>query len=91
MNLTCIPIIVILCFIMNKVLIVVLRKSKNITLLLLVINALIGGCFAFLIYKFVPNYINVDNFLDAIFIGILSGISSLGTNSIMKNVFKKKK
>ena len=52
--------------------------------------ASIGGCLGILIYYTNPEIIlNADNIWTALGIGIVSGLSSTGTNQLIKQTLKK--
>lgn len=91
MEFKCIPIIVILCFMLFKILIIIFKANNDLLNLMPIIIGAFGGAISFLIYLYYPDFINTSNPFDAILIGIVSGVSSTGTNSIIESIFKKKK
>ena len=66
------------------------KNKKETYKLIPILMASIGGGFGILIYNTNPEIIlNADNIWTALGIGIVSGLSSTGTNQLIKQTFKK--
>jgi len=48
----------------------------------------VGGVLAIIVYKTIPGYLPADNWLMALYIGIGSGLASVGVNQIYKQFTK---
>ena len=91
MEFTCIPIIVILCYILGEVYKFLFKNKQDLFRLIPIVLAFIGGLLGILIYKTNPEImLNASNVWTALGIGIVSGVSSTGTNQIIKQIFIKK-
>lgn len=55
-----------------------------------VICGFAGGVLAIVVYKTIPGYLPADNWLMALYIGIGSGLASVGVNQIYKQFTKDK-
>ena len=53
-----------------------------------VICGFCGGVLAIIVYKTIPGYLPADNWLIALYIGIGSGLASVGVNQIYKQFTK---
>ena len=53
-----------------------------------VICGFCGGILAIIVYKTIPGYLPADNWLIALYIGIGSGLASVGVNQIYKQFTK---
>ena len=92
MEFTSIPIIVILCYIVGEIYKVLFRNKQNFYRLIPVVLASFGGLLGILIFLTNPEImLNVSNVWTALGIGIVSGVSSTGTNQIIKQIFKNEK
>lgn len=86
---TCIPIIVVCCYIIGEIYKVLFKKKKEAYKLIPILVSIFGGLLGVLIYFTAPETIlNADNVWIALGIGIVSGASSTGTNQIVKQIFK---
>lgn len=91
MDFTCVPIIVVCCYIVGEIYKVLFKNKQEAYKLIPISVAIIGGILGILIYLTEPKMIfNVDNLWIALGIGIVSGASSTGTNQIIKQIFKNK-
>lgn len=90
MEFVCVPIIVIFCYIIGEIYKIIMRNKKETFKYIPIIVAIFGGIFGFLIYITNPEIIfNADNIWAALGVGIVSGVSSTGTNQIIKQLFSK--
>lgn len=91
MEFTSIPIIVIICYIIGEIYKVLFKNKQGLYKLIPIILACFGGLLGVLIFLTNPEImLNVSNAWTALGIGIISGVSSTGTNQIIKQIFKKK-
>ncbi len=90
MEFTSIPIIVIICYIIGEIYKVLFKNKQGLYKLIPIILACFGGLLGVLIFLTNPEImLNVSNAWTALVIGIVSGVSSTGTNQIIKQIFKK--
>mgnify|MGYP003291408613 CR=1 FL=1 len=91
MEFSSIPIIVIICYLIGEIYKVIFNNNHKLYKLIPILNAMLGGILGVLIF-FTNKEImlNVSNVWSAICIGIVSGVSSTGTNQIIKKIFKNK-
>ncbi len=90
MDFTSVPIIVVCCYIVGEIYKVIFKNKHEAYKLIPILVALFGGALGILIYFTAPELIfNVSNLWIALEIGMVSGISSTGTNQIIKQLFKK--
>ena len=82
-------VIVVICYLIGEIYKVLFINKKEIYKLIPIIVSLTGGLFGILIFFTNKELINVDNFWDALLIGLISGASSTGTNQIIKQLFIK--
>lgn len=88
MEITSIPIIVILCYLIGEIYKILFKTKQELYKLIPIILACIGGVIGVLIYITNPEImLNVTNIWDSLIIGIASGVSSTGTNQIIKQIF----
>ena len=92
MEFTSIPIIVIICYIIGEIYKVLFKNKQDLYKLIPIILACFGGLLGILIFLTNPEImLNVSNAWTALGIGIVSGVSSTGTNQIIKQIFNKNK
>ena len=92
MEFTSIPIIVIICYIIGEFYKVLFKNKKDLYRLIPIILATFGGLLGILIFLTNPEMLlNSSNAWTALGIGIVSGVSSTGTNQIIKQLFIKNK
>ena len=85
-----VPIIVVICYIVGEIYKVLFKKKKDLYKLIPIFLSILGGVIGVLIYYTNKEMIlNVSNVYEAIFIGIVSGAASTGSNQIIKQIFKK--
>lgn len=90
MDFTCVPIIVVCCYIIGEIYKVLFKNKQEAYKLIPILVAILGGLLGILIFFTNPEIIlNADNVWVALGIGIVSGASSTGTNQIIKQLFKK--
>ena len=90
MDFTCVPIIVVCCYIVGEIYKVLFKNKQEAYKLIPILVAILGGLLGVLIYFTNPEMIlKADNVWVALGIGIVSGASSTGTNQIIKQIFKK--
>lgn len=90
MDFTCVPIIVVCCYIVGEIYKVLFKNKQEAYKLIPILVSILGGILGVLIYFTNPEMIlNADNVWIAMGIGIVSGASSTGTNQIIKQIFKK--
>ena len=90
MNFTSIPIIVLCCYILGEIFKSIFKTKKETYKLIPILMACIGGGLGIIIYYTNPEIIlNAENIWTALGIGIVSGLSSTGTNQIFKQTLKK--
>ena len=90
MDFTCVPIIVVCCYIVGEIYKVLFKNKQEAYKLIPILVAILGGFLGVLIYFTNPEMVlNADNVWVALGVGIVSGASSTGTNQIIKQLFKK--
>ena len=90
MDLTTIPFIVLVSYIMGELFKVIVKNKKGLTKLISLIPSLIGCLLSLIIYLDDPSVLGASNIYVAMEIGIISGASATGTNEIIKQIFKNK-
>ena len=92
MEFTCVPIIIIICYMVGEIYKVIFKNKKNVYKLIPIIVTITGGMLSILIYLTSKEIIlNADNIWIALEIGLVSGASATTTNQIIKQVFMSKK
>lgn len=92
MEFTSIPIIVIICYIIGEIYKVLFKNKQDLYKLIPIVLACFGGLLGILIFLTNPEILlNVSNAWTALGIGMISGVSSTGTNQIIKQIFIKNK
>lgn len=90
MDFTCVPIIVVCCYIVGEIYKVLFKNKQEAYKLIPILVAILGGLLGVIIYFTNPEMVlNADNVWVALGVGIVSGASSTGTNQIIKQIFKK--
>lgn len=90
MEFTCVPIILILCYMIGEVYKVIFKEKEDLFKLIPIIVTLTGGVIGIIIYLTNKEMIlNATNMWIALEIGLVSGASATTTNQIIKKVFKK--
>lgn len=83
-----IPCIVVICYLFAEILKGITGKNEIVKRLIPLIVGLLGGVLGFCINRFYPDYLGVNTMYEAIAIGIISGLSSTGSNQIIKQLLK---
>lgn len=92
MEFTCVPIIIIICYMVGEIYKVIFKRKEELFKLIPIIVTITGGILAILIYLTNKEIIfNADNIWIALQIGLVSGASATTTNQIIKQVFIVKK
>lgn len=91
MEFTCVPIIIIICYMVGEIYKVIFKSKEELFKLIPIIVTITGGLLAILIYLTNKEIIfDADNIWIALQIGLVSGASATTTNQIVKQVFKSK-
>lgn len=83
-----IPVIVIICYLIGEIFKIFFFKKKRQYKFIPVVVGICGGILGFIIYLIYPEYI-ARHPLEAIAIGIISGLASTGSNQLWKQLLKK--
>jgi len=87
MEFTCVPIIVICCYLVGEIYKVLFKTRQVLFKLIPILVGVVGGILGILIYYTEPKLLfNADNVWTSLGIGIVSGISSTGANQIIKQL-----
>lgn len=88
MNFTCVPIIVVCCYLVGEIYKQIFKKSTDAYRFIPVILPVLGGILGIVIFLTNPEMIfNAQNVWIALGVGIFSGASATGTNQIIKQMF----
>lgn len=92
LNLTGIPIIVILCYLIGEIYKILFRKKDELFKYIPILLAIIGGIIGIVIYYTNPEImVCAGNVWVAFGVGVSSGVSATGTNQIIKQLFSSEK
>ncbi len=92
MEFTCIPVIVIICYIIGEILKTLFNKKSKIYKIIPMILTIIGGLLGTTIFYTTPEIIiNTNNIWSAITVGMISGASATGANKLIEKIYKKEK
>ena len=87
MEFICVPIIVICCYLVGEIYKVLFKTRQDLFKLIPILVGVVGGILGVLIYYTEPKLLfNADSVWTSLGIGIVSGISSTGTNQIIKQL-----
>ena len=90
MEFICVPIIVICCYLVGEIYKVLFKTRQDLFKLIPILVGVVGGILGVLIYYTETKLLfNADNVWTSLGIGIVSGISSTGTNQIIKQILKR--
>lgn len=88
MNFTCVPIIVVCCYLVGEIYKQIFKKNADAYRFIPVILPVLGGILGIVIFLTNPEMIfNAQNVWIALGVGIFSGASATGANQIIKQVF----
>ena len=88
MNFTCVPIIVVCCYLVGEIYKQIFKKNTDSYRFIPVILPVLGGILGVVIFLTNPEMIfNAQNVWIALGVGIFSGASATGANQIIKQVF----
>ncbi|CCZ95313.1 putative uncharacterized protein [Corallococcus sp. CAG:1435] len=88
MNFTCVPIIVVCCYLVGEIYKQIFKKNADAYRFIPVILPVLGGILGVVIFFTNPEMIfNAQNVWIALGVGIFSGASATGANQIIKQVF----
>lgn len=91
MNFTCVPIIVICCYLVGEIYKQVFKTKTELYRFIPAMLSVLGGILGIIIYYTNPEMIfNAENIWIALGVGIFSGASATGTNQIVKQLFGNK-
>ena len=92
MELSSIPIIVIISYMVGEIYKVIFKNKESMYKLIPIVVSLTGGILGILIYLTNKEMIlDANNIWVAMFIGIISGASATNANQIIKQLFNKEK
>ena len=83
-----VPVIALICYLVVEGIKIVFKEKSKVKEILPIISAFIGCMLAIIMYAFVPEVKLFDNILDAIVVGIISGLGATGSNQIFKQIKK---
>lgn len=89
MELTSMPIIVIICYLIGEIYKILFKNKDELFKFIPIFISLIGGIIGVIMFFLNPEIINVSNFWVAFVVGVISGASATGTNQIIKQLFFK--
>ena len=90
MNITGSMVIIVCSYMVGEIYKAIFNKREEVYKFIPIILAITGGIFGILIYITNPEILlGANNIWTALFLGIVSGTSSTGTNQIVKQLFKK--
>ena len=84
---TIVPAILVICYVCGECYKLIFKKNhlKYIPIVVSILGAILG----ILIYITNPEMLMVDNIYNALVLGLISGISSVGANEMIKQLIKK--
>lgn len=80
------PVISALCYLIIEGIKVFINKNGKVMKLLPIISALIGAILGVLIHLLEPESITSGNVVEAILIGLISGLGATGSNQLFKHI-----
>ena len=90
MQLSYVPIIIIICYLIGEIYKVIFKHKEDLYKLIPIIVTITGGLLGVLIYETNNNLlVNVNNLWAALELGLVSGASATTTNQIVKQLFNK--
>lgn len=92
MDFVSVPIIVVCCYVLGELYKLVFRKKTQAYKFIPITMCVIGGILGIIMFYTEPTMIfDADNAWVALGIGMVSGVSAIGTNQIIKQLFGKNK
>ena len=89
MEFTSIPVIVLICYLIGEIYKVVFKSKEDLYKLIPVFVTLLGGLVGLVMYYVEPSFLNVNNVISALEIGLISGSASTGMHQMVKQIWKK--
>ena len=90
MELVSIPSIIVMCYVLAQILNVLFNKQTKINKLIPYITSIVGGILGYILFKIDKCSIgNPSNYIYAIVIGMVSGLTATGAMGALKKILKK--
>ena len=89
MELTSMPIIVIICYLIAEMYKILFKNKEYLFRFIPIFVSFVGGILGVAMFFLNPEIINVSNVWLAFIVGVISGASATGTNQIIKQIFFK--
>ena len=87
-NISAVPVIVFVCYLLVEVVKVIFGKYEKVKELLPLISAFAGAVISTILFSVFPEILPVKSYVSAIIIGLFSGLSATGSNQIWKQLNK---
>ena len=84
---TIVPAILVICYVIGEIYKIIFKEKAH--KYIPVVLTILGGLLGILIYITNPEMLMVDNIYNALVLGLISGISSVGANEMIKQLIKK--
>ena len=84
---TIVPAILVICYVIGEIYKIIFKKKAH--KYIPVVLTILGGLLGILIYITNPEMLMVDNIYNALVLGLISGISSVGANEMIKQLIIK--
>lgn len=86
MNIVTLPVIIVICYITGEIIKIVFNNKTKIKKLIPFILGILGGIIGVLIYITNKEVIQTTSIWESILVGTISGLSSTGTNQLIKKI-----
>lgn len=86
MNIVTLPVIIVICYITGEIIKIVFNNKTKIKKLIPFILGMLGGIIGVLIYITNKELIQTTSIWESILVGTISGLSSTGTNQLIKKI-----
>ena len=86
MNIVTLPVIIVICYITGEIIKIVFNNKTKIKKLIPFILGILGGIIGVLIYITNKELIQTTSIWESILVGTISGLSSTGTNQLIKKI-----
>ena len=86
MNIVTLPVIIVICYITGEIIKIVFNNKTKIKKLIPFILGMLGGLIGVLIYITNKELIQTTSIWESILVGTISGLSSTGTNQLIKKI-----